>query len=280
MNTLIKRILKRWESSLERFGKLDRWKIDEELSLLGNYLREREDRKDIRNQVRQIRDVAIRPCYDNELLLNKIKKILFCLDETSVKPVCLMIRKQNGRVKKDGQEVRFKGETKRIFEERLKFKGGMFLRNFDIETENACDARKVRRIVEKRMCQAYRRKHDRNLEYTSNKDRYWMKRATAFQLYNIGQVEHVKYVSRGASTHWKRMFDPNTGEIVFKKKMAYSSKEEAMIAISEWKANHPNDTQEMHAYKCAICKKWHIGHAAISYCEVDRELLVEYDTAS
>lgn len=87
-----------------------------------------------------------------------------------------------------------------------------------------------------------------------------MKRATAFQLYNIGQVEHVKNVSRGISTHWKRMFDPITGEIVFKKKMSYNTYEEALNAINIWYTNRPEDKGNLQAYVCTICGKWHIGH--------------------
>ena len=56
------------------------------------------------------------------------------------------------------------------------------------------------------------------------------------------------------------MYDPQTGGIVFKKKMTYSSEQDAQDAIELWKLDHPSDSREMHAYKCAICQKWHIGH--------------------
>ena len=128
------------------------------------------------------------------------------MTDVSVKPVCLFTKKSNGRVKLQGQGERFKGETKRLFDERLRFKGNMFLRNFDIETENPKDSRKVRRIVEKRMCQAYHRRNKR-MDYDDSQRRhehYWMKRATSFQLYNIGQMENVGLVCRGNSTHWKK----------------------------------------------------------------------------
>ena len=138
---------------------------------------------------------------------------------------------------------------------------GMYLRNFDVETESSRDSKKVRRIVEKRMCQAYHRAHKKcHSEGFSNRDRYWKQRATAFQLYNIGQVENVTNVSRGVSTHWKVMFDPQTGQKVYKKKMAYSTEQEALDAVKKWKLKHPSDLKEMHAYKCDFCNKWHIGH--------------------
>lgn len=269
MDTSIFKIMKCWETSLERYGKLDNWKIDVYLSRLGDFLRNKECGKTLFNLIRDIRDMAIRPNYNAEVLLNKIKKALSLADKENQNPVLLMTKKHKGRVKKNGQEVRFKGETKRIFEERLNFKNGMLLRNFDIETESARESRKVRRIIEKRMCQAYHKKHRRSLEESpSNEERYWMQRATAYQLHNIGQVEKVRFVSRGKSTHWKRMFDPQTGEVVFKKKMAYSNLEDALTAIEKWKMDHPCDKREMHAYKCANCGKWHIGHSSTMF-EID-----------
>ena len=68
------------------------------------------------------------------------------------------------------------------------------------------------------------------------------------------------YVKDSNSTHWKKEYDEQTGQIVFKKKMAYSSEEEANKAVMEWQKDHPEDKREITAYKCAICKKWHIGH--------------------
>lgn len=256
-----KKVLKSWETSLERYGKLDGWKFNENLSVLGDYLRSKLDSNSVRSLVRQIRDKAICPSFDADSLLSLIKKALDA-DGPKVEPqVCMMTKSNRHRIQKKGQDVRFRSETSHIFGEKLRFKGGMLLRNFDIETESARDSRMVRRIVEKRMCQAYHRMTRKNCtEERSNSDRYWEHRATAFQLYNIGQVENVKNVSRGDSTHWKRMYDIQTGRVVFKKKMAYSTEQEALAAIAQWKIDHPFDAREMHAYKCALCHKWHIGH--------------------
>lgn len=99
-----------------------------------------------------------------------------------------------------------------------------------------------------------------------------MRRATSFQLYNIGQVEHVRNVSRGKSTHWKRVFDLETGNVVLKKKMAYPTREAAMEAIAKWHIDHPDDPREVHAYKCACCGKWHIGHQS-EYIQLGAECL-------
>ena len=178
--------------------------------------------------------------------------------------VCMLTKRGSKRIQKKGQDVRFRSQTGHIFAEKLRFKEGMLLRNFDVETESASDSRKVRRIIEKRMCQAYHRMNKmisgNEKGRPSNRNRYWEHRATSFQLYNIGQVENVKGVSRGDSTHWKRMLDLQTGKVVFKKKMPYNTEEAALNAIEEWKRVHPFDRREIHAYQCALCHKWHIGH--------------------
>lgn len=266
MDKEIKKILKSWRSSLERYGKLDGWNFSQSLSILGDYLRTKQDSNTIRGLVRQIRDKALSQTVDVELMLSLIK-IAFAYDEPVAEPQeDLHVIGQ--RVQKNGQDVRFRYETERIFSEKLRFKGGMLLRNFDIETESPYDSRKVRRIVEKRMSQAYYRmkRKTRSMD-PSNKDRYWEHRAIAFQLYNIGQVENVKDNSREVSSHWKEMFDLYTKDFVLKKKMAYSTEQEAIDAINQWKVDHPLDMVEMVAYKCSSCDKWHIGHNYSLVCK-------------
>ena len=276
MNTTVKSILNGWKNSIEKYNKLDSWKIEEQVSFLGRYLRSNNDPTDIVRLVHFIRDSVVSPNLSIISLLAMINKVLD-MAEVSKKSICLFSKKSNGRVKLQGQEERFKGETKRLFGERLRFKGNMFLRNFDIETETPKDSRKVRRIVEKRMCQAYHRRNKRMLYDDSLRrfEHYWMNRAISFQLYNIGQMENVSSVCRGYSTHWKREFDEYTGQIVFKKKMAYSSEEEANKAVNEWQRTHPQDKREMSAYKCAICKKWHIGHKSEMEACVENEYFVQ-----
>ena len=259
MDKEIKKVLKSWGTSLERYGKLDGWNFSQNLSILGDYLRSKKDSNSIRSLVRQIRDKALSQAFDVELMMSLIKKA-FAYDEPEAEQQ-EELQASGQREQKNGQDVRFRYETERIFSERLRFKGGMLLRNFDVETESPYDSRKVRRIVEKRMSQAYyrMRRKARSLN-PSNKDRYWEHRAIAFQLYNIGQVENVKDNSREISSHWKEMFDLYTKDVVLKKKMAYSTEQEATDAINQWKINHPMDMVEMVAYKCSSCDKWHIGH--------------------
>ncbi len=262
MITKVKLILRHWKNSIEKYNKIDEWNYQENLTILSNYVLQHKnsEQKDVLSHLRTLRDNLLNPHAKINYILLSIEYALVALDPPAI---CLFSKKGHRRQKKTGQEIRFKAATEQLFKEKLKFKKGMLLRNFDIETESAKDARKVRRIVEKRMSQAYHRQHKRNkgeeiLE--TNFERYWMNRATSFQLYNIGQVENIKSFSRGLSTHWKKCYDPQTGEIVLKKKMAYSSEEEARQAIKSWQVKRPTDNRPMQAYKCVHCKNWHIGH--------------------
>lgn len=75
MEKSVKNILKAWESSIERFGKIDSWRINESFSMIGHYLRSNNDSREINRLMHQIRDMAITSSL-NETLLNKIKKVL------------------------------------------------------------------------------------------------------------------------------------------------------------------------------------------------------------
>lgn len=261
MNSSIKSMLKSMSASMQRYGKLDNWKSQQNISLLGRYIKSNEDEKSTRRRVRNIRDMLVMGTYNIEEIVSCINRLLEEEDKELHKLVRRQTKRKGHRVMLDGQECRFKAETGKIFGERLKFRNGMLLRNFDIETEAAADSRKVRRIVEKRMCQAYHRMHRRESEYReTNNERYWMDRATSFQLYNIGQLEPRKKFSRGMSTHWKRQYDMVTGCMVYKKKTPYGSYEEAWAAIDRWYTYRPMDMRSMAAYRCTECGKWHIGH--------------------
>lgn len=261
MNTMIKNILASMESSLVRYGKIDNWNYSENLATLGRYLHTNDCPMEEYYLIKYIRDSIIGVNFNVKSVLKAIKKLM---EQEAAKEkglTSMLVKMIGNRVILNGQDVRFKKETEKIFKEKLKFKKGMLLRNFDIETEAPHDSKKVRRIVEKRMCQAYHRMHKKDEGYkTSNREKYWMDRATAFQLYNIGQKEKAKNIRRGDSTHWKRKRDPFTHEMVLKKKMGYRNEEAALKAITQWKINHPHDSREMTAYKCNYCNKWHIGH--------------------
>ena len=261
MEIEIKNILTSWESSLVRYGKIDCWNYSENLTTLGRYLRSNESTLEEHYLIKYIRDSIIGVNFNVKSVLKAIQKLMN-LEAVKEKELTSMLVKMDGnRIVLNGQDVRFKKETEKIFKEKLKFKKGMLLRNFDIETEAPHDSKKVRRIVEKRMCQAYHRMHKKDEGYkTSNREKYWMDRATAFQLYNIGQKEKARNTRRGESTHWKWKKDPITHELVLKKKMGYKNEEAAQKAIAQWQINHPYDSREITAYKCNYCNKWHIGH--------------------
>ena len=254
--------LKKWENALVNYGKLDQWNISDDYLVLGRYIASKASRNS-KTAIQEVRDYAIMANFNSELLLQKVRN--------ANKVIKALNKSQFGNniptSESVGQAKRFEGTTKRLFHEKLRFKGGQKLRSIDIEIEDGYTSRKVRRIVETRMCQAY---HKQNKSYSEkgNKDRYYMKRATSFQLHNLGQVENVYGVSRTTSTHWKRSYDPITGEVVFKKKMAYSTLEEAQAAAIEFNRRHPHDKTKVTAYKCAYCGKYHIGHTT----EISEEL--------
>jgi len=155
---------------------------------------------------------------------------------------------------------RYHSLTKALQKEKVKKSGNRELKNIDIELEDSMTARRVRRIVEKRTCQAYY-----NLNKTqaspSNKDRQSMRSAISYQLYNLGQIDDVENKKRNNHSHWKQAIDPETGKMVWKKKMTFHTLEEAQEAAQRWPEDHPYDKGVMQAYRCDYCHEFHIGHA-------------------
>lgn len=164
------------------------------------------------------------------------------------------------RGKTFGQQERYEHVTKAIFNEKLKCKAGTWLRNIDITTEEPWLVKKVRRIIEKRMCQTYHKQHKDVFREQGNQSRHNMKRAVSYELYIMGQVENVEKQSRGDSTHWKRKYDPNTRKIVFKKKVGYHTIEEAKKYAAKLVKDKPWCHKAVNVYKCCHCKMYHIGH--------------------
>ncbi|MBR4645521.1 MAG: hypothetical protein IKO75_00200 [Bacteroidales bacterium] len=254
MEQTIKSTLKRWENSLVRFGKIDQWNISEDYAALNTFIFSGKY-KEARNAIRDCRDYSMAGIYDASTLLDKVQYACRILNRT-----------ESGKTKKEskknnsvGQSKRFLSITKKLYNEKLRFKDGENLRGIDISIEDGATSRMVRRIVEKRMCQAYYRQHKEDDDHGA-RDRHYMKRATSFQLHNLGQIECAVGLCRTESTHWKKMYDPATGKKVFKKKDEYSSYEEASDAANEFALRHPEDKRQVNAYKCAHCGKWHIGH--------------------
>ena len=94
------------------------------------------------------------------------------------------------REKTFGQQERYLAVTKSIFNERLKCTGTPWLRNIDITMAVPKIVRKVRRIIEKRMCQTYYKQHKSVFHRCGNKSRHHMKRAVSYELFVMGQVEN------------------------------------------------------------------------------------------
>lgn len=125
MNTMIKNILTSWESSLIRFQKIDCWNYSENLATLGWYLHNNDCTIEEYYLIKYIRDSIIGVNFNVKSVLNAIKKLM-SLEAAKQKDFTSMVMKMEGnRVVLNGQDVRFKKETEKIFKEKLKFKKGM-----------------------------------------------------------------------------------------------------------------------------------------------------------
>lgn len=259
MEQTIQSTFKRWEASLKKFGKVDQWSINDDYNIIRSFLTASKS-KEARNAVRDCRDYSIVSSCDSSKLLLKVQnanRILNKLNDDRLNPE-LPIKRAAGQAK------RYESTTKKLYSEKLRFKKGQLLKDIDISIEDCETSRKVRRIVEKRMCQAYHRQNKR----ASNMDaqsRHNMKRATSYQLHNLGLIEYERGYKRSESTHWKKTYDPILGKNVLKKKVEYSSFEDAADAAILFALRHPNDEKPMTAYKCSVCDKWHIGHLSLEH---------------
>lgn len=92
MNTTVKSILNGWKNSIEKYNKLDSWKLREQLSTIGKYLRSNDDTKAIVKMVHLVRDCAICPNPNMVQIHSQINKILN-MDEVSKMSACLFTKK-------------------------------------------------------------------------------------------------------------------------------------------------------------------------------------------
>lgn len=274
MEQTIQTTLKRWESSIINYGKVDQWNINEDYSILRIFISSSKSNT-ARKAVTECLDYSILNDYDVAVLLSKIQNANRILNKQNDS----RINKEMNKLNSVCQSKRFFSTTKKLYNERLKFKNGEYLKVVDITIEDGATSRKVRRIVEKRMCQAYHRQK-KNTHSEGGQDRHYMKRATSFQLHNLGQIERSKGFIRSHSTHWKKVYDPITRKIVLKKKMEYSSIKEANQAAKEYMHRSPYDTRRINAYICEYCGKWHIGHSAPEEVKMHPVKVTLYELAS
>ncbi len=166
---------------------------------------------------------------------------------------------QAKRGKTFGQQERYVHVTKHIFKEKLKCMKGTFLRNIDVNTASSKMKKVVRRIIEKKMCQAYHKTNKEKFRVDGNRSRHNMKRAISYELYILGQIEDIDGMIRGSSTHWKKKYDPITKKLVFKKKRGYTNIEDANKAAQKM-TSMKKSYRPISVYKCELCNSYHIGH--------------------
>lgn len=142
MNTSIKNILASWESSLIRFQKIDCWNYSENLATLGWYLHNNNCTIEEYYLIKYVRDSIIGVNFNVKSVLNAIQKLMNMETAKEKDFTSILVKMDGNRIVLNGQDVRFKKETEKIFKEKLKFKKGMMLRNFDIETEAPHDSKR------------------------------------------------------------------------------------------------------------------------------------------
>lgn len=76
MNTHVENALRGWEISLERYGHIDSWSLNEKVNRIGEYIKSSEDTLTIRRLVSRIRDMVISASYESEAVIRMIKNVL------------------------------------------------------------------------------------------------------------------------------------------------------------------------------------------------------------
>lgn len=254
METKIQQSLKKWEGGLRRDGHFDVSSYAKISKNIEGYIR-KDEKSEVSRLLTACIDATKSKTPDNKQILKDVRHALFLI-QAEINTV----KKKKGIDVDYGQRKRYEAVTKKLYAEKLRFKENKNLREADVTLMEGKDARKVRRIVEKRMCQEYHRQHKSCSDYKeTGKTRHEMDRAVSYELYNLGQLCGYTH-KRGFGTHWKKVFDYSTGEFVMKKKVEYDTIEEAQLSIELYRYAHPDDNRPMEAYFCEHCHHYHIGH--------------------
>ena len=254
MKSKIQRSLRKWESGLRRNGQFDVSSYAKISGDIEDYIR-KDRASEVSRLLKECRDSTLSGSLDIEKIQKNVRHALFLIQSEITAE-----KRERGYDVDLGQRQRYEAVTKKLYSEKLKFKDGKSLREADVTLMEGKDARKVRRIVEKRMCQEYHRQHKDAAGYRSTaKTRHGMDRAVSYEIHNLGQLDGHSN-KRGASTHWKKVVDYASGEYVMKKKVEYETLEEAQLHIELYRYAHPYDRRPMRAYYCEHCHHYHIGH--------------------
>lgn len=261
MKSEIQQILKKWEGNLRRNGSLDVAQYSRVSSEVDGFIRSNK-KSQVARLLADCRNSMLSPAPDGEKILKNVRHALFLIQKE------INDEKRELGIDVDlGQRQRYQAVSKKLYMEKLKFQDNSSLREADVTLMEGKDSRKVRRIVEKRMCQQYHRHHKQYSTYrTSGKARHEMDRAVSYQIFNLGQLDGYSN-KRESGTHWKKVMDYSTGKYVMKKKVEYATLEEAQLHIELYQFAHPHDKRPMQAYYCEHCGHYHIGHGRIAEME-------------
>ncbi len=259
MNTTVKNILMAWHKSLIKNGTVRTKRFEKDVEYLHAYTMSKLDTHKQREQVALILDVAQQSKIEFGHMLLLLYKLKRQVEKSSQKRCKIYSQDQS-------ISARYKYTVQRVYQEKIKFDGmqGLFLKNVDVTLEDPKYARKIRKIVDKRMGQECY-KMNNGYKLNTNHLRHNMRQATSYMLDSMGVIENIieDGITRDESTHWKRTIDPYTQMPVLKKKLCFNTEKEAILAAGQRALTHPFETP-MTAYKCASCGKWHIGHNCLT----------------
>ena len=253
----IRQIICKWNSSLGKFGKIDQWQFESDIASIDRYTSSCEA-SPCTNALRRIMYFATTTTPDKKMLQEALS--------TGIKKLTEQIGESKYSMTAGRSHIAdtYQYATKRVFNEKLRFKDNRYLRNIDPIMEDGETARKVRRIVEKRMCQEYYRMRKGCSAMEGRRDRFAEIRATSYQMQNLGQIEEIEGLTRTEATHWKRSYDYVTGKVVLKPKKSFETLEEAEADARKRNRRLEKGCTPYTAYRCAYCGKYHIGHKSAS----------------
>lgn len=153
MKNEIQKILKKWERDLRRNGFIDATRFSQMSSEIDSYIRSNKNTQ-VARLLTSCRDSTLQASPNKGKILKNLRHALFLLQKE------INEEKRELGINVDlGQRQRYEAISKRHYSEKLRFKANKSLRRADVTLMEGRDSRKVRRIVEKKMCQEYHRQH-------------------------------------------------------------------------------------------------------------------------
>lgn len=132
---------------------------------------------------------------------------------------------------------------------------------YALSAASTLEQKQLKRFIEKRAAQAVHKlasKHD----HQTNKLRQDYRRAISYSI-NFASTADYNLADRINSTHWKKIQDAK-GNLILRAKKAYNTLEDAQNAAISYAYCRLEDPENLSAYLCPHCGKYHFGHTPAS----------------